>query len=220
MRPREFVGGVEPARGEFAPQTGHGLAAVGTVRPRDLPERERLRRRVAAARTRARSDVPFEERVDRIARDFAAFGEGDVLAYESKRTADGGLDVDVTACRYAELMDELDAEQRRAVEEGLSEDELALFDLLKKENLGRAERERVKQASRDLLASIKARLAELDHFWKKEQTKAEVEVFILDEVHIRLPSPPFTTEEKEAVAAEVYAHVWQQAVSGEFAKAA
>ena len=65
---------------------------------------------------------------------------------------------------------------RRAIEEGLSEDELALFDLLKKEDLGKAARERVKQASRDLLASIKARLQELDRFWEKEQTKAEAKV--------------------------------------------
>ncbi len=45
-------------------------------------------------------------------------------------------------------------------------------------------------------------------------------VFILDEVYARLPSPPFSTEDREAVAADVYAHVWQQAVNGEFAKAA
>ena len=128
--------------------------------------------------------------------------------------------VEETFRRLMALMEELDAEQKRAVEEGLDEDELALFDLLKKENLGKAERERVKQASRDLLAAIKARLAELDSFWEKEQTKADVEVFILDEVYANLPTPPFTAEEKEAVAAEVYAHVWQQAVSGEFAKAA
>ena len=119
-----------------------------------------------------------------------------------------------------ELMEELDAEQMRAVEESLNEDELALFDLLKKDNLAKADRERVKQASRDLLASIKARLSELNRFWEKEKTKAEVEVFILDEVYTSLPTPPFTAEEKTAVAAEVYAHVWQQAVSGQFATAA
>ena len=113
-------------------------------------------------------------------------------------------------------MEELDAEQRRAVEEGLSEDELAVFDLLKKEGLGKAERERVKQASRDLLVSIKERLKKLDRFWEKEQTKAEVKVFILDQVYSNLPTPPFSPEDKEAVAAEVYTHVWQQAVSGEF----
>ena len=101
-------------------------------------------------------------------------------------------------------MYELDAEQKRAVEEGLSEDELALFDLLGKENLGKAERERVKQASRDLLAAIKRRLAELDRFWEKEQTKADVKVFILDKVHTSLPEPPFTAKEKAAVAAEIY----------------
>ena len=117
-------------------------------------------------------------------------------------------------------MDELDAEQQRAVEEGLSEDELALFDLLKKEDLGKAERERIKQASRDLLASIKERLADLNRFWEKEKTKAEVRIFILNNVYANLPSPPFTDEQKEAVAGEVYAHIWQQAVSGEFAKAA
>jgi len=127
------------------------------------------------------------------------------------------ISIEVTFRRLMTLMEELDAEQKRAVEEGLSEDELALFDLLKRDELGKAEREKVKQASRELLTAIRARLAELDRFWEKEQTKADVEVFILDKVYANLPTPPFSAEEKEAVAAEVYAHVWQQAVSGEFA---
>ena len=74
--------------------------------------------------------------------------------------------------------------------------------------------------SRKLLASIKARVKELVRFWEKEQTKAEVKVLILDEVYANLPTPPFTPDEKEAVAAEVYTHVWQQTVRGEFAMAA
>ena len=128
--------------------------------------------------------------------------------------------IEETFRRLTDLMDELDAEQKRAVEEGLNEDELALFDLLKKDDLAKVERERVKQASRGLLASIKARLSELDRFWEKEQTKADVEVFILDQVYASLPTPPFTAEEKKAAAAEVYAHVWQQAISGHFERAA
>ena len=130
------------------------------------------------------------------------------------------VNIEKTFRRLMELMDELDAEQKRAIEEGLNEDELALFDLLRKDDLAKTERERVKQASRTMLASIKARLSELDRFWEKEQTKADVEVFILDEVYTSLPTPPFTVEEKKAVAAEVYAHVWQQAISGEFARVA
>jgi hypothetical protein len=72
----------------------------------------------------------------------------------------------------------------------------------------------VKQASKELLASINARLNQLDRFWEKEQTKADIEVFILDEVFAGLPTPPFTVVEKEQVARSVYAHVWQQAVRG------
>jgi type I restriction enzyme R subunit len=125
--------------------------------------------------------------------------------------------VEDTFRRLTELVASLDEEQKRAVEEGLSEEELAVFDLLKKENLGKAERERVKQASIDLLQSVKLQLSELDHFWEKEQTKADVEVFILDRVFASLPTPPFTPDEKEIVAANVYAHVWQQAMNGSYA---
>jgi type I restriction enzyme, R subunit len=103
------------------------------------------------------------------------------------------------------------ASELRAAKEGLREDELALFDLLQKDELDKTSRERVKQASRDLLASIKARLDQLDRFWEKEQTKADVEVFILDEVFASLPTPPFTPDEKKVLASNVYTHVWQQA---------
>ena len=122
--------------------------------------------------------------------------------------------------RLVELVGELDVEQSRAVEEGLTEEELALFDMLRKDGLGKADRERVKQASRDLLASIEARLRELDRFWEKEQTKAEVRVFILDQIHMKLPTPPFTPDNMETVAGEVYEHVWQRAVRGDFSMAA
>jgi hypothetical protein len=111
------------------------------------------------------------------------------------------------------------AEQTRAAREGLSEDELALFDLLKKEGLSKADRERVKQANRDLLASIKAQLAQLDRFWEKEQTKGDVEASILDRIFIEPPTPPFTLDEKTTAAKSVFDHIWQQAMRGVFATA-
>ncbi|MFM8442455.1 MAG: hypothetical protein ACKN9W_03815 [Methylococcus sp.] len=42
----------------------------------------------------------------------------------------------------------------------------------------------------------------------------------MDQVFLKLPSPPFTTADKQLVAKNVYAHVWQQAMSGGFARAA
>lgn len=110
----------------------------------------------------------------------------------------------------------LDAEQRRAVEEGLSEDQLALFDLLQRSDLSKVDRERIKQASRELLAGVLEVIAPLDRWTEKEQTQAEVETFILDHVYQVLPEPPYTADDKLQVAALVYRHIWQQSVSEGF----
>ena len=48
--------------------------------------------------------------------------------------------------RLVALVASLDEEETRATREGLSEDELALFDLLQKDGLSKADRERVKHA--------------------------------------------------------------------------
>ena len=190
---------MEKLRDEFAKKVRHKATALQDLR--EIVE-EKLAQMLALNPSR----MDYQQKYEEIVADYNR---------EKDRVT-----VEETFRRLMELMEDLDAEQRRAVEEGLTEDELALFDLLKKEDLGKAARERVKQASRDLLASITARLKELDRFWEKEQTKADVKVFILDKVYASLPTPPFTPEEKEAVAAEVYTHVWQQAVRGEFAMAA
>ncbi len=128
--------------------------------------------------------------------------------------------IEETFRQLVALVQSLDEEQSRATREGLSEDELALFDLLQKDGLSKGDRERVKQASRDLLASIRVQIAGLDRFWEKEQTKAVVETSILDQIFLALPTPPFTVDEKTALAASVFGHVWQQAMHGGFAMAA
>ena len=190
---------MEKLRNEFAKKVRHQATALQDIR-------EIIEQKLAEMLARNPSRMDYQQKYEEIVADY-------------NREKDRAT-VEETFRRLTELMDELDAEQRRAVAEGLSEDELALFDLLKKEDLGKAERERVKQASRDLLASITARLAGLDRFWEKEQTKADVKVFILNQVYASLPTPPFTNEEKGAVADEVYAHIWQQAVNDQFARAA
>ena len=189
---------MEKLRAEFAKKVRHKATALQDIR-------EIVEQKLAEMLARNPSRMDYQQRYEEI-----------VAAYNREKSR---VTIEETFRRLVELVDELDAEQKRAVEEGLSEDELALFDLLKKDDLGKADRDSVKQSSRELLAAIEARLAELDRFWEKEQTKAEMRVFILDEVFASLPTPPFTTEEKEAVADDVYDHVWQQAVS-EFATAA
>ncbi len=123
--------------------------------------------------------------------------------------------VEDTFAKLIELANSLDAEQRRAAKEGLSESELALFDLLFREDLSKADRERLKQASKALLASLHELLLPMRDWIQNTATQAEVKVFILDTLFRALPRPPFTDEETEEVAGRVYDYVWQRSGSGD-----
>lgn len=120
--------------------------------------------------------------------------------------------IEDTFAKLTDVLAALDVEQQRAVQEGLSEEQLALFDLVQRGDLNKTERERIKQASRDLLEGVLAIIAPLDRWTEKEQTQAEVESFILDQVYLSLPEPPYTADDKAEVAQLVYRHIWQQSL--------
>lgn len=123
--------------------------------------------------------------------------------------------VESTFAQLVALAANLDAEQRRAAEEGLTDGELALFDLLFKDNITKADRERLKQASKELLASLTESLASMQGWTQKVATQAEVRVFILDKLYASLPRPPFTDSETEEIASRVYDYIWQRSTSGQ-----
>ena len=82
---------------------------------------------------------------------------------------------------------DLDEEEKRATRENLSEEELAVFDLLTKPEpkLSKAEEVEVKKIARSLLERLKKEKLVLD-WWKKPWTKAAVHVAIEEELD-RLP---------------------------------
>jgi hypothetical protein len=122
--------------------------------------------------------------------------------------------VEDTFAKLVALAKSLDAEQKRAVEEGLGDDELALFDLLFKEPISKADRERLKQASKKLLASLRELLQPMPDWTQNTSTQAEVKIHILDHLWQTLPRPPYTEQETEQVAARVYEYVFQRSVTG------
>lgn len=67
----------------------------------------------------------------------------------------------------------LDVEQRRAAEEGLTDDELAVFDLLYKKYISRADREKLKQPSRSLLPSLQALIGPMESWTRNVATQAQ-----------------------------------------------
>jgi type I restriction enzyme R subunit len=189
---------LEKLRNEFAKRVTRKATAIQDIR---VLVEQKLAEMLARNPTRMDYQLKYEQIVSE-------------YNQEKDRTT-----IEETFRKLLELVNSLDEELQRATREGLGEEELALFDVLlkeKKDGIDKAARERVKQASRELLAAVKARLAELDRFWEKEQTKGEVETLILDHVYTSLPTPPFTDDEKKLIAENVYAHVWQQAASGAF----
>ncbi len=122
--------------------------------------------------------------------------------------------IEKTLARLVDLVQKLDAQQRRAAGEGLSEQELAVFDLRQRENLSKGDRERVKLASKNLLESPQKQIASMTRWTEKEKTQAEVKVFILDRLYQELPTPPFTGQEINASADRVFQYAWSQAASG------
>lgn len=124
------------------------------------------------------------------------------------------MTIEETFSQLMELVEGMSEEEKKAAEDGLTEDEYGLFCLLQKEKLGKAEREKVKLASKDLYDSLRKLISRRDRWWEKEQTRSEVEVEIRDALYLQLPDPPFDEATKEAAANEIFDHVWQLSQSG------
>lgn len=88
--------------------------------------------------------------------------------------------------------------------------------MLTSEKLSKADRERVKQASKILLARLQQLLTPMGHWTRNAQTQAEVRTSILDWLYESLPQPPFTESDTDSLANRVYEYVWQQSEAGTF----
>ena len=86
------------------------------------------------------------------------------------------------------LAQDLTQEEKRYVREGFSSDEeLSMFDLLFKADLSKQEIAMIKKVAVDLLAKVKSKIAELDHWADKPETKAIVDNLIRDTLWAELP---------------------------------
>lgn len=102
---------------------------------------------------------------------------------------------------------ELNEEEKRAIAQKLTEEELAIFDLLTKPNinLSKQEEKEVKDIAQELLATLKREKLVID--WKKrQQTRASVEVAIKDMLD-RLPQS-YSDDMYELKCDEIYQHIY------------
>jgi type I restriction enzyme R subunit len=112
------------------------------------------------------------------------------------------------------FVQDLSEEDQRAVQEGLTEEHLAVFDLLvhTKGELGAKTRNKVKKVASELLDAIKSEVAKLSHWKDKAQTKAQVRQMIhnyLYDENTGLPVDEYTDEEVLSLAEVVFLHAYE-----------
>lgn len=103
---------------------------------------------------------------------------------------------------------DLTAEEQRAISEGLSEEELAIFDLLTKPEMSLTEKEKadVKKVARDLLMTLEKEKLVLD--WKKrQQSRASVQLAVEEELD-NLPEA-YSEEIFHSKVESVYQHIYE-----------
>lgn len=110
------------------------------------------------------------------------------------------------------FVQDLNTEESRAVREGLDEESLAIFDLLKKSELSGKDIARIKKVAVELLATLKNRKLRIDHWRDKESTRDAVRIEIKDFLYsdaTGLPLNTYTEEEVSAKTEDVFRHVYR-----------
>ena len=110
------------------------------------------------------------------------------------------------------LVQELDEEEGRAVREGLDEESLAIFDLLKKPELSAAQIKKVKSVATELLRTLKVEKLRIHHWRDKEATRDSVKLVIRDFLwseETGLPVGVYSEVDVQGKAEEVYRHVFR-----------
>jgi type I restriction enzyme R subunit len=102
----------------------------------------------------------------------------------------GTLDAEAFFAALKKLIDEMDSEERRAAREGLTEEELAVFDLLTRPEpkLTKAQEVEVKKVARELLEKLQA--LRVEHWRQNQQTRAAVHSEIRFKLN-ELPEDPY-----------------------------
>ena len=134
-----------------------------------------------------------------------------IEAYNSEQDRSN---IEKTFMDLMNLAQSMSEEQQRYVREGFtSDEELSIYDLLFSENLSRSDITKIKKMSIDLLQKIKERIAQMDHWTDKQETRAAVDIIIRNILYEEIPDSMFDRLDayRKAIFEHVYTHYKQAA---------
>ncbi|NBV97909.1 MAG: type I restriction endonuclease subunit R [Proteobacteria bacterium] len=106
-----------------------------------------------------------------------------------------------------DFMQELSEEESRALAEGLDEETLAIFDLLRKPELSKQEKETVKEVAIKTLSTLKEEKLKIERWRESTQVTAQVKTIIFDNLQW-LPQRLYDDNEVNERTDLVYQHVY------------
>ena len=138
--------------------------------------------------------------------DFQKHYEDIVAAYNSEKDR---ATIERTFEELLKLAESLSGEEKRAVREGLDEKSLALFDLLQKPDLSKADIARIKKVAVGLYQTLTDEIARIQDFASKQATRDEIKVCIKDYLWDEKTGLPesFAPEEIDEKTDAVFAHL-------------
>ena len=120
--------------------------------------------------------------------------------------------IEATFEALLKFVQELDEEESRAMQEGVDEETLAIYDLLLKPQLTSKEIQRIKKIAKKLLQVLKEKLKNLYRWQDREPTRDEVKVlitnFLWDE-KTGLPVDFYSQSDVDKTAEAVFYHVYR-----------
>ena len=96
--------------------------------------------------------------------------------------------IEKTFMDLMDLANQMNQEEQRYAREGFSSDEeLSLYDMLFRDDLSKNDIKKLKEVATTLLRKIKNRIAEIDHWTDKQETKADIDNLIRNILYAELP---------------------------------
>lgn len=163
---------------------------------------EKIEERLAAMLARNPSRVDLYERYQEI-----------VQAYNK----------DKDAAEIQKVMDDLfafndtcsDEEKRFLREELDNEDQLAVFDLLQKDSLSKADRDAIKEVAKELLGKLTGGKLQIDRWREKAAAQAQVKAEIIKHLWGSLPLTAYDPDEIDLKASAIFSHIYTSTIGDE-----
>jgi type I restriction enzyme R subunit len=179
---------------------------------------ERLRREFERSQAKRTTVQNLKEAIEKRLRvllernplrtDFQRHYEAIVADYNREKDR---LSIEKTFEDLLKFMRGLGEEEARHIREGLDEESLAVFDLLKKPELDAPEIKRVKAVAVELLGTLKTQKLKIDHWRDKETTRDDVRIAIHDFLYSEatgLPLSSYSEAEVGIKSENVFRHVY------------